>query len=350
MKRFKENFKREDILHPAILFGGNNSERLVSLATVKHLTAIFPDADLWYWSPDDTFHAVDRQEVLMHEKPFQVPFIPSTKCFANHIDRVLDRAVYENRVLLLALHGGTAENGILAAKCEKRNLPFTGSGSRASKLAFNKASAKEVADRAGVLVSPSLTVSYSKPIVVEELLSWLSRYSKLVAKPVSDGSSYGLLFIETELDLERLAVAVEKQEYIVEPFLSGIETTVAVIDYNGCNVALPPVEIRLPPTKVFDYTGKYLGNGVEEICPATFPETAITDLKKAALRVHEAIGAFGYSRSDFILTSNGPTFLEINTLPGLTEASLLPLALQASGISMFDFLASQIKLAEDRYT
>lgn len=335
--------------HPVILFGGNSSERLVSVATAQHLVTVLPKADIWFWSPDDNFYQVEKEELLGHRNPFQDSFNPSTKCFADSVDNALDLAAQEQSLLLIALHGGAAEDGTLAAKCEKRQIAFSGSGSRASELAFNKILAKQVAEHAGVSVAPSVVVtSYSKENTTKELLDWLSRYGKLVAKPVLDGSSYGLIFIETELDLENVAAASEKQEYIVEPFLSGVETTVGVIQHNGHDIALPPVEIRPRVGRKFDYAGKYLNDGVEEICPPTFLESTVTNLKESALCVHKAIGAYGYSRSDFILTSTGPIFLEINTLPGLTQSSLLPIALGVSNISMLNFITTQIKLASNR--
>ncbi|MBD2247901.1 ATP-grasp domain-containing protein [Nostoc sp. FACHB-888] len=340
---------KKGINYPVILFGGESLERLVSVATAQHLVEIFPEAEIWFWSVGDNFHKVERQELLGHEKPFQAPFIPSTENFADSVDDALDIAAQEHKLLLLALHGGTAENGTFAAQCEKRQILFTGSGSRSSQLAFNKAAAKEIAESVGVSVASSVIASPSKPVIIEELLEWLSQYGKLVAKPLSDGSSYGLMFIETEIDLENLATASEQREYIVEPFVSGVETTVAVIQHNQDAIALPPVEIRPRSNRVFDYAGKYLNDGVEEICPSTFPESAVVALKEAALSVHKAIGAYGYSRSDFILTSTVPIFLEINTLPGLTKTSLLPIALRVSNISISDFLTTQIRLAEDRY-
>jgi D-alanine-D-alanine ligase len=102
-------------------------------------------------------------------------------------------------------------------------------------------------------------------------------------------------------------------------------------------------------SRAFDYAGKYLGQGVREVCPAKFPMDIEHRLREAAIKAHEAIGVLGYSRSDFIVTDGCPVFLEINTLPGLTRSSLLPLALGVAGINMGSFLSYQILLAQGRY-
>ena len=117
--------------------------------------------------------------------------------------------------------------------------------------------------------------------------------------------------------------------------------TVAVL------IALPPVEIR-PADGAFDYKSKYLAASTQEICPATFGDAVNAALQAGALKAHKAVGAMGYSRSDFIVTGDGVVFLEINTLPGLTKASLYPKALHAQGIAFADFLRDQIALAEKR--
>ena len=176
----------------------------------------------------------------------------------------------------------------------------------------------------------------------------LARYGRLVAKPAADGSSYGLIFVDGPADLERLKAAAATEAYVIEPFVAGQEATCGVLERaDGSLIALPPVEI-LPAEGVFDYQAKYLSAGTRELCPSTFSPEIVAALGENALKAHRAVGAAGYSRSDFIITAQGPVFLEINTLPGMTASSLYPKSLKAEGIGFEDFLRGQIALAEAR--
>lgn len=318
-----------------ILFGGTNRERLVSVASAQALTATLPQADLWYWAQGGQVHEAQAEALAAHQRPFEIDF-PATGPAIGEIEAALDRAAAEGRVLILALHGGQAENGELAALCEARGVAFTGSGAAASRLAFDKAATKAAVAKVGV-VTPG-TVS------VETAAEGLAKHGRLVAKPVAEGSSYGLIFVNSEADLATLAQAAQREAYLVEPFVAGLEATCGVLERDGELIALPPVEIR-PADGAFDYASKYIAAGTQEICPATFGAEINAALQAGALKAHRAVGAQGYSRSDFIVTETGAVFLEINTLPGLTKASLYPKALAAEGVAFLDFLDGQIALA-----
>ncbi len=323
-----------------ILFGGTNRERLVSVASAQAVAAALPDADLWFQAPDGRVHEADRAKLAAHQRPFELDF-PADGRPVGEIEIALDRAASEGRVLILAQHGGAAENGQLAALAEARRVAFTGSGAAASKLAFDKAATKVVVSEQGVTVPPTVSVAAA----TEDF----KRIGRLVAKPVAEGSSYGLIFVNKPEDLDRLAEAARREAYLVEPFIAGAEATCAVLEQaDGSLIALPPIEI-VPGEGAFDYKGKYLTSTTQEICPARFAPQVNAALQAGALAAHRAVGAMGYSRSDFIVTDAGVVFLEINTLPGLTKASLYPKALGVQGIAFPDFLAGQIALAERRY-
>jgi D-alanine-D-alanine ligase len=331
-----------------ILFGGLSRERLVSVASAQHLAVVLPKAELWYWTVDDSFVAMSRDELLAHQRPFEVPLTASGQPFARSLDAMLEHAARTQRLLLLGLHGGMSEDGRLARACEAHGIPFTGSGSRASEIAFDKVRAKEVVAAAGVRVAPALLLSNAEAARDPRLAEWLAKFGKLVAKPVADGSSYGILFAEHPGDLAKLPELASRESYLLEAFLRGPEATVGVVEWDGAIEVLPPVEIRINPNRAFDYAGKYLGAGTSEICPAQLPAATIEALQHAARTAHQAVGAFGYSRSDFIVTDAGPTFLEINTLPGMTRSSLIPLELAAAGHAFEKFIAAQIEQARQR--
>jgi D-alanine-D-alanine ligase len=322
-----------------ILFGGTNKERLVSVASAQALHFALPDADLWFWNVDDSVHEIQPQALLNHSRPFEDPFEPGTPSIGG-IARSLDKAKAEDRLLVLGLHGGTAENGELQAMCEMRGLPFTGSGSASSHLAFDKVAAKRFVAIAG-LNAPA-------GVVLEDAEKALAEYGKLIAKPARDGSSYGLIFVNASQDLVAVRREAKIEEYVIEPFVAGTEATCGVLErLDGSLVALPPVEI-IPAEGGFDYRAKYLERATQEICPGRFAPEISAQIMDHALKAHQALSCSGYSRSDFIVSKQGPIFLETNTLPGLTKASLYPKALKAQGIEFADFLQDQIALASRR--
>ena len=322
-----------------ILFGGTNKERLVSVATAQALHSALPEADLWFWDVDDTMHETPSEALLRHSRPFEDPFRPGTPSLGR-IEQALDRAKAENRLLVLGLHGGAAENGELQAMCEVRAIPFTGSGSASSHLAFDKVAAKRFAAIAGVKAPAG--------VLLEDIEAAFADYGKLIAKPARDGSSYGLIYVNSEQDLVAVRNAARLEEYLIEPFIAGVEATCGVLEQSDGSVfSLPPIEI-VPAEGGFDYTAKYLLKSTQEICPGRFSPEISGQIMDLALRAHRALSCSGYSRTDFIVSAKGPVYLETNTLPGLTKASLYPKALKARGIDFVDFLRDQIVLAERR--
>ena len=321
-----------------ILFGGTNKERLVSVASAQALHSALPEADLWFWDVDDTVHDVSSKALLDHARPFEHEFKPANRGIT--LEAALDRASTEDRLLVLGLHGGKAENGELQTMCEARGIPFTGSGSASSHLAFDKVAAKRFAAIAGVKVAPGVTL--------EEAETALAEHGRLIAKPARDGSSYGLIFVNAKQDLVAVRNAARTEDYLIEPFIAGVEATCGVLEQSdGSVISLPPIEI-VPAEGPFDYTAKYLAESTQEICPGRFAPEISAQIMDQALRAHRALSCSGYSRTDFIVSVKGPIYLETNTLPGLTKASLYPKALKAHGIGFPDFLHDQILLAQKR--
>lgn len=324
-----------------ILFGGESRERLVSTASAQAVSAALPQAALWFWDEEGVVFVVSAEALARHERPFEITFQPDGTRIGT-VAQALDRAAADGLCLVLGLHGGSAENGEFQVQAEARHVAFTGSGSAASHLAFDKISAKRFAALCG-LNAPGT-------VAIDDIDAAFAIYGGLVAKPSQDGSSFGLIFARKPEDLVAVRRAAHERPYLIEPLIEGIESTCGVLEQaDGSLIALPPVEI-LPADGAFDYHGKYLAAGTREICPGRFDEVTTRTLQDAALIAHRAMSCRGYSRSDFIVTPDGPVYIETNTLPGLTRASLYPKSLKAQGIGFADFLEGQVIIAQSRLT
>ncbi|HET9753888.1 MAG TPA: ATP-grasp domain-containing protein [Myxococcales bacterium] len=331
-----------------ILFGGSSSERRVSVASAQHVSAVLDEAAAWFLAPTGAVHIVGRDELARFEKPFERDFSPSAPAAFPTLVAAVE--TQPSRVWFLALHGGEGEDGTIQRMLEMRNIAFTGPGADASARAFDKEVAKEVAANAGVRIAKSVHLSKDPKVMREALRDLLSIYGRLVAKPVAGGSSVGLFFVGSPAEAERVAREIEEAEepYLAEEFVSGPELTVGVVDGTAGPRALPPSEVRLEAGRAFDYEGKYLGKGTQEITPAEVAPEVTRAAQELALAAHAALGCEGYSRTDVIVSPSGPVFLELNTLPGLTRRSFIPQQLAVEGTSMLSFLEGQIALARRR--
>src|SRR5215469_10716747 len=215
-------------MHITILFGGTNKERLVSVASAQALCEALPEADLWFWAADDSVHETQPRILTGHSRPFEQEFTPGGRKVGATIEQALDRAGKDGRVLVLGLHGGRAENGELQAACELRGVPYTGSDSTSSHLAFDKVAAKRFAAIAGVKVPEG--------IPLEEIDAAFAEYGKLVAKPSQDGSSYGVIFVNARQDLVAVRNAAKTEPYLIEPRIVGVEATCAVLEQSNGEV------------------------------------------------------------------------------------------------------------------
>jgi D-alanine-D-alanine ligase len=333
-----------------ILFGGASSERLVSVASAQNLAAHLPDAELWFWHPNGAVTKTSAVALLEHQGPFEHAFTPRESPSASSLVAALD-AAQPNQVFVLSLHGGAGEDGTVQRLLEERRLAFTGSDSTASARAFNKHLTKHMVAPLGLRLAFAQVIVPAPPNeLAMRLQDLFTRSPRWVLKPVADGSSVGLVHLTSPAGIEQAVATLSRLSvpYLAEEFVTGRELTVGVVEELEGPVALPVSEVRTVPGGAFDYAGKYLGQGTEELTPAPITEAEREQAQHVGLVAHRAVGCMGYSRTDMILTPQGPVFLEINTLPGLTRASFLPQQLAAAGKNMRTFLETQIALAKRR--
>jgi len=224
---------------------------------------------------------------------------------------------------------------------DELKIPYTGSNATVSALGMNKFLSLRLF-RAGGLTTP-LTFLVTKkdfenaPIKFFELVHYYLGFP-LVVKPNNNGSSVGVSIVKKE---DELLTALEEifkisREALLQNFINGKEITCGVLDHGFSESAYPllPTEIIPQVSHFFDYRAKYEPSGSLEITPARLPELTLKEIQRIAVRTHKLIGAKGFSRTDMILSDDGKIYvLEINTIPGLTENSLLPKAAEAGGIS-----------------
>ena len=239
--------------------------------------------------------------------------------------------------VFLALHGSYGEDGSVQAELDTLRVPYTGCDPQASRTAFDKVLTKERCVQNGVptaehkvITNPSAPFPKGFPLPA-------------VLKPVRQGSSVGLRFIEREEDWrDALHYALQyDDQLLLEKKITGRETTVGIL----AGQPLPVVEVR-PKTGAYDYQNKYTSGATEYFCPAEFDPATTAGIQSAALKAFQAVGGRDYARVDVMVSeANEPVVLEVNTLPGMTETSLLPKAAAAAGITYSDLCQRMIDLA-----
>jgi D-alanine-D-alanine ligase len=262
-------------------------------------------------------------------------YIQGLKVNPAHALRSVDLAIN-------ALHGTYGEDGKVQQILDHVGIPYTGSRALASALGMHKWRAKELFKKVGLKTPHAKVVSTSLDISAQALEIFKSFSFPVIIKPVSSGSSVGVSVARDLLSLEQALISVFSycESALVEEFIKGKEATCLIAENfrNQKHYAFPPIEIMKHTDLAFDNEMKYSGK-IEERCPGNFSKIEKEAIMQASINAHVAIGARHYSRSDFIIhPTRGIYILEINTLPGLTEASLLPKALDAVGSNMREFL------------
>jgi D-alanine-D-alanine ligase len=239
-------------------------------------------------------------------------------------------------LVFLALHGTYGEDGTVQAELDKLGALYTGCDAASSRVGFDKVLTKDRCVAAGVLTARFTVMNAAGA-------AWpLGWDPPVVLKPVCQGSSVGLQFVERVADWSAALTEAMRHDarVLVEEKISGRECTVGILD----DEVLPIIEVR--PKGIYDYNTKYLTRTAEYFCPAPFESPTTKRVQEAALGAFKAIGGRDYARVDVIVRANGePVVLEVNTLPGMTETSSLPKAARAAGISYEDLCQRMVEMA-----
>jgi D-alanine-D-alanine ligase len=247
--------------------------------------------------------------------------------------------------ILMCIHGTPGEDGKLQGYFDMLHLPYTSCDAATSALTFNKRYTVAVASFAGIDVAKSLHLFKHTPITSKAILEQLQ--IPVFVKPNNGGSSIGMSRVDlaNELDAAIEKAFKEDDQILIEEFISGREFTIGVFKSNGTITVLPITEIKTNNT-FFDFEAKYLGKS-EEITPAIISEEMFEQLTTAAKRVYEVMNCRGVVRIDFIYNEEKakPFMLEVNTVPGQSDASIIPQQVRTMGWKLTDFYTAIIEEA-----
>jgi len=279
----------------AVLMGGYSTEREISLMSGKAVYKALLKDNVECFSFDLTEDNLDKLWIKEFDKAF------------------------------IVLHGRGGEDGYIQSLLDKRKVPFTGSGVEASNLCMNKAHTKDVWLKHELPLSPSIVATQGKPInPIDFPLPW-------AIKPTLEGSSIGITKVENKSEL-KIALELAWQyndEALIEHWIEGDEYTVAILG----NQALPSIKI-ISDHDFYDYDSKYFSNKTEYLCPSDLSNQQEKNIQTIAMKAFNLTGASGWGRADFILDKDkNPYLLEINTVPGMTSHSLVPMAAKAAGMN-----------------
>ncbi len=322
----------------AILCGGLSNEREVSLLSGKE---VFNNLDRTRYIPtlieilrDGECVILETDNAHSEQKTFGIPPYGNLGELKKYADVVFN-----------ALHGTFGEDGRIQSLLEILDIPYTGSGVLPSALAMNKEKTFSFLRNEDIPFPKTVTLRKDQlPSLQIKSLPLPS-----VVKPNCSGSSIGVAVVSSHDQLHRAIhdALQEDNTILVQEYIQGKELTCGVLgnaDDPESIQALLPVEIIFDDA-FFDYRAKYDSEKTEEICPAKISPALTKKIQELAKQVHTLLGCRGLTRSDFILKGHTLYFLEINTLPGLTEKSLCPKEARAAGMPMMDFLTRQIELA-----
>jgi D-alanine-D-alanine ligase len=237
-------------------------------------------------------------------------------------------------VAFIAMHGEYGEDGQIQSLLETFGIPYTGSDPIASALAINKQKSSVLFANGGLNIPRSLALKKEDPHI--EFAAIKNFSLPIVIKPANGGSSIGVSVTKRKADLK---YAIQKalqhsDEVVAQQYIKGREVTCGVLEINQIPIALLPTEIIPNNSSFFDYYSKYNTSGSTEVTPPDLPKETIRKIQSIALEAHKALGCSGMSRTDMILSRGRKIYvLETNTIPGLTETSLLPQQAQKMGIN-----------------
>lgn len=315
----------------AIIAGGNSSEYQVSVRSARGVEEAIKErynayiitirGNDWYW--EDSKGRVFRID-------------------RNDFSLVTDSGKIRFDAAFIAIHGTPGEDGLLQGYLDMTGIPYTSCNAFVSALTFNKQACKLYLNEYGIPMTGGLLLRKGQTHDVEKIASQTGL--PCFVKPNASGSSFGVSKVKKTDDfMEALDKAfAESDEVLVESFMDGTEVACGVVKTKTRNIIMPVTEI-VPGKEFFDYEAKYTDGISQEITPARLPEDLTRRIQELSSEIYDILGCKGIVRVDFIVTTDGPKFLEINTVPGMTEESILPRQAIVYGIALSELYSLVIE-------
>ena len=302
-----------------VISGGDSSERIVSLSSGRQVYEAFREGG--------------RPAVLME--------IDDINDLASRLDEI--------EVAFIALHGGDGEDGTVQQLLQDHGIPYAGSGPSASAIGMDKLATKKVLIEAGITVPHAM--NYSGEDMAQFADKVMKEFSlPVVVKAQGQGESIGVKLVKDVRDLVPTFEDLHNEfgPFFVDEFISGREFTVPVLRMDGEDTVLPIIEVK-SKTDFFSFEAKYTGDNFEVIIPAPLDEPTAQRVRDVTLQTHQAIGCWGFSRVDVLLSASGdPYVIEINTLPGMSHSSVMHRSAQVAGIDLPHLVELMLQSAFDR--
>lgn len=317
----------------AVIMGGYSSEVEVSL---KSGNVVYKHIDREKYNPYK-IHILKDEWVLVDDNNKEYPINKH-----NFSAEVNNKQITFNCVFNV-IHGTPGENGIILAYFDLIGLKYTSAPFYQMALTFNKRDCLSVVKAYGIKTATSIYLNKGDEICEDEIIKKVGL--PCFVKPNNAGSSFGISKVHQQKDLQAALKKAYKEdnEILIESFLNGTEVSVGVIQYKGEIKVLPITEI-ISENDFFDYEAKYEGKS-QEVTPARITAAQEKRVIEVAKKVYQVLNMSGFSRSEYIFVNDEPHFLEMNTVPGMTEASLLPQQAKHAGISLKDLLSNAIEHA-----
>ena len=308
----------------AIVAGGDSSEFGISVKSAIEVSKVLSSGYItyiitirgadWYWEDvKGRYHSIDKNDFSLIAGDYRIRF----------------------NAVFIAIHGSPGENGLLQGYFDMIGIPYSSCGAFCSALTFNKQACKLFLKEYGVTMAESILIRAGEKIDPVRIAGKAGL--PCFVKPNDSGSSFGVTKVKKAEDLlPAVSIAFkESREVIIEAFMDGREVACGVVKTKKESITLPVTEI-ISKNEFFDYEAKYTPGKSEEVTPADLPASVTGEIQRLSSRIYDLLGCKGIVRVDFIMIDGKPYFLEINTIPGMTEESLIPQQAKAAGISLGD--------------
>lgn len=315
----------------AIVAGGNSSEYPISVGSAQAVATalkgkyetyiILIKGTEWFWEdPKGRVFKVDK----------------------NDFSLVLDNQRIRFDAAFIAIHGNPGENGLLQGYFEMTGIPYSSCDSFVSALTFNKQACKLYLHEYGIPMTGGLLIRKNQVYDADKILKQIGL--PCFVKPNASGSSFGVSKVKEAVEFAAAldSAFAEGDEVLVESFMKGTEMACGVVKTRDRKIIMPVTEI-VPKKEFFDYEAKYAGGLTDEITPARISHELTSQIQELSSEIYDILGCRGIVRVDYIITEEGAQFLEINTIPGMTERSIIPQQAAVFGISQTDLYTMVIE-------